>query len=47
MVKPTIKIWNSDWLNYDILEESIISTTERDDISYNISLEEADKFNIY
>ena len=47
VVKPTIKIWNSDWLNYDILEESIISTTERDDISYNISLKEADKFNIY
>ena len=47
VVNPTIKIWNSDWLNYDILEESIINVTERDGISYNISLEEADKFNIY
>ena len=47
VANPTIKIWNSDWLNYDILEESIINVTERDGISYNISLEEADKFNIY
>lgn len=47
VVNPAINIWNSDWLNYDILEESIINVTERDDISYNISLEEADKFNIY
>ena len=45
--KSHYKIWNSDWLNYDILEESIINVTERDGISYNISLEEADKFNIY
>ena len=47
VANPTIKIWNSDWLNYDILEESIINVTERDGISYNISLKEADKFNIY
>ena len=47
VANPTIKIWNSDWLNYDILEESIIDVTERDGISYNISLEEADKFNVY
>ena len=47
VIDPNINIWNSDWLNFDIKEKNIIDVNERDSISYNITLQEADKYNVY
>lgn len=47
VVDPSIKIWNTSWLNFDIKEDQIIDIKERDSITKEIPLEEADRFNIY
>ena len=40
------KIWNSDWMNFELDESLIIDENIINDLTINISEEEADKFSV-
>lgn len=46
LIDNSITLWNSDWLDFDICEETIINTQKLSEVTEVVSSEEVDRFNI-